>query len=329
MQNHPDQIIKPAVPFLGKTTVVFYKGDDDVVNGVVERNRVTYESVFDDAGYSFLFLPDLAKRLSRPLMQYFFPGQKPAMVDSMYGQVRHLAHLGKEAGFIYQQDGITFFHCLSDSTEETVTASVHQLATELAQPQSSGILFSVRNLEDYDAVALEEFSLEPEIDARTQEIINAWEEIELKYGITIDELAAIINCPQTLSRLTISKAGKIVLADWDGSPEVKMDDLTKSVYLFYLRHPEGCRLKELQAHKDEILLIYNGISGRDDPSGIRKSIRQLLNPFENNLNVSFSRIKKAFKDIVGDNIAKYYYVNGRYGEVRSVRIDRDLVIWEN
>ena len=56
-------------------------------------------------------------------------------------------------------------------------------------------------------------------------------------------------------------------------------------------------------------------------------MENLLDPFGNNINVSISRIKKAFKDIVGDRIARFYYVDGSAGHPRSIALDRDLVIW--
>lgn len=72
-----------------------------------------------------------------------------------------------------------------------------------------------------------------------------------------------------------------------------------------------------------------GITGRDNIDDIRKSIHNLLDPYKNDLNVSISRIKKAFKDIVGDRIAKFYYVEGNYGGVRKIALDRDYVIWDH
>lgn len=165
-------------------------------------------------------------------------------------------------------------------------------------------------------------------DARTQAIIDAWENIERKFGITIDDLYVILRCRVKLSRLTITTANRIYLTDFENQ-EVKMDDLTKALYFYYLRHPEGATLKELYEHEDEILKYYSGITGRDDLQGIRKSVKDLLDPYGNGRNVCMSRIKKAFRDIVGDPVAGFYYVDGKYGEARKVRIDRDLVIWEH
>jgi len=44
--------------------------------------------------------------------------------------------------------------------------------------------------------------------------------------------------------------------------------------------------------------------------------------------VNASRIKAAFRNVVSDRIARFYYLEGAAGEVKKVPLDRDLVIWE-
>lgn len=172
------------------------------------------------------------------------------------------------------------------------------------------------------------FEDEKALDARTKAIIEAWENIVRKFGITIDDLYGILRCRVKLSRLTITTSNKFYLTDFENR-EVKMDDLTKALYYFYLRHPEGATLKELYQHEEEILKYYSGITGRDDMNGIRKSVKDLLDPYGNGRNVCLSRIKKAFRVAVGEPVAGFYYVDGKYGEARKVRLDRDYVIWEH
>lgn len=163
-------------------------------------------------------------------------------------------------------------------------------------------------------------------DPRVQAILDAWEKIEREFGITIEDLQVLLGYQVKLSRLSITTSNRIFLTDFDNR-EVKMDDLTKALYFFFLRHPEGARLKELQDHEPEILRIYSGITGRDDPDKIRESVHNLLDPFANNLNVSLSRIKKAFRDVVGDRIARFYYISGTPAQPRTLPLDRDLVLW--
>ena len=66
-----------------------------------------------------------------------------------------------------------------------------------------------------------------------------------------------------------------------------------------------------------------------DSSSISKSVKDLLDPYGNGRNVCMSRIKKAFRDAVGEPLAGFYYVDGHYGEARKVRLDRDYIIWEH
>lgn len=107
-----------------------------------------------------------------------------------------------------------------------------------------------------------------------------------------------------------------------------MDDKTKALYFLYLRHPEGLCIKDLPSHIEELLDLYQSVSGRDDKDAMRKTVENLADPFQNNANISLSRIKRAFVEAFNDNLAKAYYVDGERGGVRSIAIDRRLVTWE-
>ena len=73
-----------------------------------------------------------------------------------------------------------------------------------------------------------------------------------------------------LSRLRITEKKAIVLEDFDHK-EVKMDTLTKAVFLLYLKHPEGIRYKELSDYQQELEEIYSSITGREDLDSIRNT----------------------------------------------------------
>ena len=184
---------------------------------------------------------------------------------------------------------------------------------------------SFSRLENVDVEVEEDLPLEK----KTEDILKAWREFEKKFGVSIRDLERMISGSENLSHLRITTSNRIFLSDIDGTPEVKLDDLTKALYFFYLRHPEGVAFKSLQDHETEMLRIYMGITGRDDLEGIRRSVSSLVSPFSDGRNSCSSRIKKAFKDIVGERIAEKYYIGGRQGGIRKVEIDRDLVIWDH
>ena len=165
------------------------------------------------------------------------------------------------------------------------------------------------------------------LDPRTEEILSEIRRLQEKYGVSIDELELILGYTVQLSPLHITRGGRIFLADYD-KREVKMPNVAKALYFLYLRHPEGLRFKDMSDHREELLHIYSGITGRDDPEEIEKSIDILVDPLGNGLNVNASRIKAAFRNVVSDRIARFYYLSGGAGEEKKVPLDRDLVIWE-
>ena len=165
------------------------------------------------------------------------------------------------------------------------------------------------------------------LDPRTEQILAEIRCLQEKYGVTIDELELILGYTVKLSPIHITRAGKIFLSDYDNK-EVKMPNVAKALYFLYLRHPEGLRYKEIADHKDELLHIYEIISGRDIPEEIEKSIDLLVDPYGNALNVNASRVKAAFRNVVSDRIARFYYISGAAGDVKKVPLDRDLVLWD-
>ena len=176
----------------------------------------------------------------------------------------------------------------------------------------------IREIPEPDAKAL---------DPRTEQILAEIRRLQEKYGVTIDELELMLGYTVKLSPLRITRGGRIYLSDYDDR-EVKMPNVAKALYFLYLRHPEGLRYKEIADHKEELLHIYGTISGRDVPEEIEKSIDLLVDPYGNALNVNASRVKTAFRNVVSDRIARFYYISGAAGDVKKVPLDRDLVLWD-
>lgn len=166
--------------------------------------------------------------------------------------------------------------------------------------------------------------LEP--DKQTKALLAEIEKLQRKYGITIEELEAVIAFRVKLSRLHITEKKSIVLEDFDRK-EVKMDTLTKAVFLLYLKHPEGIRYKELSDYQQELEEIYSSITGREDLDSIRKSVADLCDPLNNSINEKVSKVKKAFRDAVDDRVARFYYIDGKKGTAKRIALDRDFVLW--
>lgn len=143
-------------------------------------------------------------------------------------------------------------------------------------------------------------------------------------GKVIDELQKVTN---KVSRLFVTNDYRLFLKDY-GMREVVMPPLSKCLYLLFLRHPEGIRFKELGDYEDELLSIYNLISLRERPDDIRGSIRAMTNPLDNSVNEKCSRIRSAFLELISEDLAEEYFVTGRRGERKGVRLDRGMVEYQ-
>ena len=129
------------------------------------------------------------------------------------------------------------------------------------------------------------------------------------------------------SRITITKECAVLLTDYDNR-EVKMEPMTKAVYLLYLRHPEGIAFKQLPDFRKEMADLYVKIKPFGLNDRVLKSIEDVTNPLLNSINEKCSRIKAAFLSEVDASLADHYYIIGKGGEEKKITLPRNLVIWE-
>ena len=128
------------------------------------------------------------------------------------------------------------------------------------------------------------------------------------------------------SRITVTKEGAVMLTDYN--LEVKLEPLTKAVYLLFLKHPEVIAFKQLPDYKEELTRLYlhlrpNGLTDR-----VVKSIEDVTNPLHNSINEKCSRIKSIIQAEVDVSIADQYFITGKGGEPKKITLPRKLVVWE-
>ena len=364
MRFNEDKRIKAAIPFLKEKSVIYIACKASPYGYYDKDFFEVMHYRFEEFGYTLLHLQEMLSHLPEDMVQYMFPGMGGQLkLEEAYQHIQEIAGIGDQGGFLYKQNAFTYFHPIKDSTLESIEESLSSLIDYLRdtqEPEYSDIRFSISGFEE-DKLEIDPnvcFSKkqrireprpkpsifadgggssrrwaalkdEDDLDFKTLSILDAWDEFERKFGITIKDLDVILGYRVKLSRLTISQQNVIRLIDWENSPVVKMDDVTKALFFFFLKHPEGAILKELDLFRREILEIYMSISGREDVQGINETIDRLIAPYSDGRNSSMSRIRKAFKDIVGDRAAKFYYIDGKAGGTYTIHLDRDLVLWEH
>lgn len=264
----------------------------------------------------------LLSEMSEEAMAYFFPGGTADREEILYCKRFDS----------YHADFAECAECASLESDSFRNGRPGSVLSDALQPAlGSKIkkhlrLFRSKVADEEREVESPVATLEP--DSKTKAILDEIEALQKKYGITIEEFEALLAYRVKLSRLRVTLKKELLLEDFDRR-EVRMDTLTKAVFLLYLRHPEGIRYKALSDHQAELERIYSSITGREDLGSIRKSVSDLCDPLNNSINEKVSKVKKAFRDAVDDHIARFYYIDGERGTAKRIALDRDYVIWDS
>ena len=147
------------------------------------------------------------------------------------------------------------------------------------------------------------------------------------YGVEDIEILATMNEEKLFPQLIVTKDYKIVLAG-EKPVNVEMEPLVKAVYLLFLSHPEGIVLKYLPDYRKELTDIYLLLRPYGITERVEKSIIDVTTPTQNSINEKCARIRKHFSSLLPLNIAKYYAISGKRGEVKKIDLVRANVIWE-
>ena len=127
------------------------------------------------------------------------------------------------------------------------------------------------------------------------------------------------------SCLYIDKTYNIRLDSPDGSL-LPLRPLVKALFILFLKHPEGIRLKDRSRFESELADIYAVILPNTEPDCRRKRIRRMMdltdNSFSEKTSVLNSRLDELFPQ-AADN----YKVQGHNGYPRRIPLDPLKVVW--
>lgn len=138
-----------------------------------------------------------------------------------------------------------------------------------------------------------------------------------------DMLAALRYMRRQPSRLVIDSRRRILLPDYN--KEIEMPPLSKALYLLFLAHPEGIRLKCLSDYQIELTRLYLSLTNRGDREQAIAAVEALCYPGADVLKTTFSRMNQAFRKALQADVAEYYTVRGLNGEPRRIELPRDLI----
>lgn len=146
-------------------------------------------------------------------------------------------------------------------------------------------------------------------------------------GVSEDVIENILASGRTLGRLLITADYRLLLPD-NGNAEIILTPLQRTIYLLFLKYPDGIRFKDLFSYKEELYSIYLSICNRENLCGMTDSICGIINPMNNRINENCSRIKRAVLNVLDTPIAEYYFITGAKSKPKKILLDRSLVKYE-
>jgi hypothetical protein len=155
------------------------------------------------------------------------------------------------------------------------------------------------------------------------QILDVFERVRL--NVLFRARAAILRRP---SRLEVRGFTRRLFFTDLGNLEVRLNPKEKTIFLFFLNHPEGVLLSHMVDHRSELEQLYSILSPTYVAGQrISEAIDLLVNPTEGNLQQVLSRIKRKLESNLGVELAKHYLISGPHGEPKRIAIDREFVTY--
>ena len=110
--------------------------------------------------------------------------------------------------------------------------------------------------------------------------------------------------------------------------EIRLRPLVKTVFLLFLRHPEGIRFGDLPAYRNELLDLYMGITRRPSGPELEASINRLIDPRDNSIHEKAANLAAALSKYFPPEKLHAYTLTGKAGAPKRIRLDRTWVEWE-
>jgi hypothetical protein len=340
----------PSLSFLKGTNYAMYIGPE--LN--LEQVQLLRS---DNIPVPVLYLPEILEQLSDSVLKYNFPGvsmPENFCAETIYEQIRSEfeGRLAPESRLIVKYDGdVLVIYDAKENFSLVISYLINMCAPPAPRKVKHARCIIGKDVRYFEELINECRSLDTEesykqpLSFRTvteestaentfnAEMNKAFKEAEeviknlLLKGCPPKMILALINQHVKISRLKITKQFRIFLTDYDNM-EIEMRPLPKTVFLFYLRHPEGVMFTYLQNYKEELKEIYGRVCKNDDPEKMEESINRLINPFDNSICEKCANVKRAFLLKMADEFAANYYIRGAQGEKKGISLDRNLVEWE-
>ncbi|MBR4793377.1 MAG: hypothetical protein IK038_06890 [Bacteroidaceae bacterium] len=127
--------------------------------------------------------------------------------------------------------------------------------------------------------------------------------------------------------LFIDKRFVIRMGGADGSI-LALRPLVKTLFILFLKHPEGIILKQRDYYREELEKIYGVISPNTDRDDVKARIARLVDLQDNSFSEKASVLNARLEELLPEGMAGDYQIKGYNGHPRKIRLNPLLVHWE-
>lgn len=113
-----------------------------------------------------------------------------------------------------------------------------------------------------------------------------------------------------------------------GGEELRLRPLVKTVFIFFLKHPEGIAAKGIGDYRPELLSIYSRITGREDAEAVAATVDRLVDVMENSFHENCSRLNTRLAACFPEGTLDQYQVRGARSGLRRIALEPMYVRWE-
>jgi len=181
--------------------------------------------------------------------------------------------------------------------------------------------------------------LYPGVDGRLEEpafdyggLLDGMEAAELMMlMVKVQERLKTLGCDvESLSEpveLFIDRNFTIRMGGPDG-PMLQLRPLVKTLFILFLKHPEGILLKQRDSFRAELEEIYSTINPNTFKEDVKARVARLVDLQDNSFSEKVSVLNARLEELLPEGIAGDYQIHGYNGCPRKIRLNPLLVHWE-
>ena len=110
-------------------------------------------------------------------------------------------------------------------------------------------------------------------------------------------------------------------------PEIPLRPLVKALFILFLKHPEGIRLKERARYQGELEEIYGIIAPGVSLEDVQKRVQRLVDPADNSFSEKASVLNARLDELLPKSVADGYKIQGLNGHPRRIPLAELAVEW--